>query len=152
MSLADSVPAGASATPSQAASSHIPFGSKALARMFAAFAYRYFRVQWIGACTSSIGTWTQAAAQNWMITTLTAGAGMLKVISGAGISTEMIGAGWWTVIVGCPCWTVTSEGGCWTVISGAGCSTMMFGDPPFTVMLPSCEASVPVPLSAVCVG
>jgi MFS family permease len=39
--------------------------------MFAAFAYRDFRVQWFGACTSSIGTWTQAAAQNWMVTTMT---------------------------------------------------------------------------------
>src|SRR5262245_48842058 len=71
MSLADSVPAEASATPSPVSAAPIPFGSKALARMFAAFAYRDFRVQWIGACTSSIGTWTQAAAQNWMITTLT---------------------------------------------------------------------------------
>src|SRR5262245_14591110 len=39
--------------------------------MFAAFAYRDFRVQWFGACTSSIGTWTQAAAQNWMVTAMT---------------------------------------------------------------------------------
>jgi len=39
--------------------------------MLAAFTYRDFRVQWIGACTSSIGTWMQIAAQNWLITSLT---------------------------------------------------------------------------------
>lgn len=47
------------------------FKSKALGRTLAAFAYRDFRVQWFGACTSSIGTWVQLAAQNWMITALT---------------------------------------------------------------------------------
>ena len=41
------------------------FGSKALHRMLAAFTYRDFRVQWFGACTSSIGTWMQIVAQNW---------------------------------------------------------------------------------------
>jgi predicted MFS family arabinose efflux permease len=39
--------------------------------MFAAFTYRDFRVQWFGACTSSIGTWVQITAQNWMVTSLT---------------------------------------------------------------------------------
>jgi len=39
--------------------------------MLAAFTYRDFRVQWIGACTSSIGTWMQIAAQNWLIVSLT---------------------------------------------------------------------------------
>ena len=39
--------------------------------MLEAFTYRDFRVQWFGACTSSIGTWTQATAQNWMILSLT---------------------------------------------------------------------------------
>jgi MFS family permease len=39
--------------------------------MLAAFMYRDFRVQWFGACTSSIGTWTQLAAQNWLVWTLT---------------------------------------------------------------------------------
>jgi len=42
--------------------------------MFAAFAYRDFRVQWFGACTSSIGTWTQSSAQNWMVLSLTGSA------------------------------------------------------------------------------
>jgi len=42
--------------------------------MLAAFAYRDFRVQWFGACTSSIGTWTQTTAQNWMVLSLTGSA------------------------------------------------------------------------------
>jgi MFS family permease len=42
--------------------------------MFAAFTYRDFRVQWFGACTSSIGTWTQSSAQNWMVLSLTGSA------------------------------------------------------------------------------
>ncbi len=46
-------------------------GSKALRRMFAAFTYRDFRVQWFGACTSSIGTWMQIVAQNWLVLSLT---------------------------------------------------------------------------------
>ncbi len=47
------------------------FRSKALGRMLVAFTYRDFRVQWFGACTSSVGTWVQIAAQNWMVTSLT---------------------------------------------------------------------------------
>src|SRR4030081_2647434 len=39
--------------------------------MLTAFTYRDFRVQWIGACTSSIGTWMQIVAQNWLIVSLT---------------------------------------------------------------------------------
>ena len=39
--------------------------------MLAAFTYRDFRVQWIGACTSSIGTWMQIVAQNWLVVSLT---------------------------------------------------------------------------------
>ncbi len=40
-------------------------------RTLAAFSYRDFRVQWIGACTSSIGTWMQIVAQNWLVVSLT---------------------------------------------------------------------------------
>jgi MFS family permease len=39
--------------------------------MFAAFTYRDFRVQWFGACSSSIGTWMQLVAQNWLVYSLT---------------------------------------------------------------------------------
>jgi MFS family permease len=46
-------------------------GSKTLHRMFVAFTYRDFRIQWMGACTSSIGTWMQIVAQNWLVLSLT---------------------------------------------------------------------------------
>jgi MFS family permease len=39
--------------------------------VLAAFTYRDFRVQWFGACTSSIGTWMQIVAQNWLVLSLT---------------------------------------------------------------------------------
>ena len=40
-------------------------------RMLVAFTYRDFRVQWLGACSSSIGTWMQIVAQNWLVVSLT---------------------------------------------------------------------------------
>ena len=43
-------------------------------RTLAAFSYRDFRVQWFGACTSSIGTWTQTTAQNWLVLSITGSA------------------------------------------------------------------------------
>jgi MFS family permease len=46
-------------------------GARTMRRMLAAFTYRDFRVQWIGACTSSIGTWMQIVAQNWLVVSLT---------------------------------------------------------------------------------
>lgn len=42
-----------------------------LRRVFKAFHYRDFRILWIGACTSSIGTWMQEIAQNWLVLQLT---------------------------------------------------------------------------------
>jgi MFS family permease len=56
-----------------AAAPSTSMGERALRRMLAAFTYRDFRVQWIGACTSSIGTWMQIVAQNWLIVSLTNG-------------------------------------------------------------------------------
>jgi predicted MFS family arabinose efflux permease len=38
-----------------------------LRKVFKAFQYRDFRLMWIGACTSSIGTWMQIVAQGWLI-------------------------------------------------------------------------------------
>ena len=38
-----------------------------LRRIFKAFQYRDFRLMWIGACASSIGTWMQIVAQGWLI-------------------------------------------------------------------------------------
>lgn len=46
----------------------------ALRRLAAALHYRDFRVLWIGAFTSSIGTWMQKVAQNWLVLTLTGSA------------------------------------------------------------------------------
>jgi predicted MFS family arabinose efflux permease len=42
-----------------------------IGRVFKAFQYRDFRLMWIGACTSSIGTWMQIVAQGWLIYRLT---------------------------------------------------------------------------------
>jgi MFS family permease len=39
-------------------------------RVAAALTYRDFRVLWLGAMTSSIGTWMQKVAQNWLVLTL----------------------------------------------------------------------------------
>ena len=36
-------------------------------RTFKAFQYRDFRLMWVGACASSIGTWMQIVAQSWLI-------------------------------------------------------------------------------------
>jgi predicted MFS family arabinose efflux permease len=38
-----------------------------LRRTFKAFQYRDYRLLWIGACTSSIGTWMQKLAQSWLV-------------------------------------------------------------------------------------
>jgi len=38
-----------------------------LARVFRGFQYRDFRIMWLGACTSSIGTWMQNLAQAWLV-------------------------------------------------------------------------------------
>jgi predicted MFS family arabinose efflux permease len=38
-----------------------------LTRVFKGFQYRDFRIMWIGACTSSIGTWMQIMAQSWLV-------------------------------------------------------------------------------------
>jgi MFS family permease len=42
-----------------------------LRRLAAALTYRDFRVLWLGAFTSSIGTWMQKVAQNWLVLTIT---------------------------------------------------------------------------------
>ena len=48
-------------------------------RVFKAFHYRDFRLMWIGACTSSIGTWMQIVAQGWLIYRLTHSAFLLAL-------------------------------------------------------------------------
>ena len=42
-----------------------------LRRVFKGFAYRDFRIMWIGACTSQIGTQMQVLAQAWMVFQIT---------------------------------------------------------------------------------
>jgi MFS family permease len=75
--LAEPIQAQASSTTTTAADPAIPTaaagsaGGRAMRRTLAAFTYRDFRVQWIGACTSSIGTWMQIVAQNWLVVSLT---------------------------------------------------------------------------------
>jgi MFS family permease len=49
-------------------------GSQVLGRLAAALTYRDFRILWAGACTSSIGTWMQSLAENWLVLTLTGSA------------------------------------------------------------------------------
>ncbi len=50
-----------------------------LARVFKAFQYRDFRLMWVGACTSSIGTWMQIVAQGWLIYRLSHSARLLAL-------------------------------------------------------------------------
>jgi MFS family permease len=38
-----------------------------LSHVFRAFHYRDFRLMWLGACTSSVGTWMQKLAQSWLV-------------------------------------------------------------------------------------
>lgn len=40
-------------------------------QIFKAFEYPEFRLMWLGACTSSIGTWMQSLAQSWLVYELT---------------------------------------------------------------------------------
>src|SRR4029077_16459473 len=69
ISLAEPFQARATATADPPAPSSL--GARTLRRTLVAFTYRDFRVQWIGACTSSIGTWMQIVAQNWLVYSLT---------------------------------------------------------------------------------
>jgi MFS family permease len=48
-----------------------------LRKAFRAFTYRDFRLMWAGAFTSSVGTWMQEVAQNWLILTMTGSAFLL---------------------------------------------------------------------------
>ena len=48
-----------------------------IGRVFKAFQYRDFRLMWIGACTSSIGTWMQVLAQSWLVLKLSNSAFLL---------------------------------------------------------------------------
>jgi MFS family permease len=69
--LAEPAHARAAATADTAAAPTPSLGPRTMRRMLTAFTYRDFRVQWFGACTSSIGTWMQIVAQNWLVLSLT---------------------------------------------------------------------------------
>jgi MFS family permease len=71
--LAESVQAQATTAPApDITAPAVPsVGARTMRRTLVAFTYRDFRVQWIGACTSSIGTWMQIVAQNWLVVSLT---------------------------------------------------------------------------------
>ncbi len=49
-------------------------GSRAVFRLGAAFTFRDFRILWLGAFTSTVGTWMQKVAQSWLVLTLTGSA------------------------------------------------------------------------------
>ena len=68
--MAEPTHASSSTPPSAAVAEPAP-AARTVRRTLVAFTYRDFRVQWIGACTSSIGTWMQIVAQNWLIVSLT---------------------------------------------------------------------------------
>jgi predicted MFS family arabinose efflux permease len=56
-----------------------PMKTSTLRRIFKAFHYRDFRLMWVGACTSSIGTWMQIVAQGWLIYRLSHSAFLLAL-------------------------------------------------------------------------
>src|SRR5204863_8002362 len=62
-----------SSAPTDAAVSSAPPVGHAR-RIAAALLHRDFRVLWFGACTSSIGTWMQSLAENWLVLALTGSA------------------------------------------------------------------------------
>ncbi len=49
-------------------------GVNAVRRTLAAFRYRNFSILWFGSCTSSIGTWMQNVAENWLVLSMTGSA------------------------------------------------------------------------------
>jgi MFS family permease len=50
-----------------------------LARTFSALRYRDFRLLWLGAFTSTTGTWMQTVAQSWLVLSMTGSAFLLGV-------------------------------------------------------------------------
>ena len=50
-----------------------------LARTFSALRYRDYRVVWLGAFTSTVGTWMATVAQGWVVLSLTNSAFLLGV-------------------------------------------------------------------------
>jgi MFS family permease len=57
--------------PDTASTAEPTLAPSALGRIAAALTYRDFRVLWFGAFLSTIGTWMQKVAQNWLVLTIT---------------------------------------------------------------------------------
>jgi MFS family permease len=75
--LADSAQAEPATAETAIGATSIASDHRGLRRTLAAFAYRDFRILWFGACTSSIGTWMQSLAENWLVFALTGSATFL---------------------------------------------------------------------------
>lgn len=50
---------------------YVPESQPLFQRIFRAFKYRDFRIMWLGACVSTIGTFVQQFAQSWLVYDLT---------------------------------------------------------------------------------
>src|SRR5690606_20301393 len=78
-SIVDSAPAAAGAADAAPPTAGGPPAGSILHRLAAALTYRDSRVLWMGACTSSIGTWMQKVAQSWLVLELTDSASYLAL-------------------------------------------------------------------------
>ena len=67
--------------PTDPDSTSTSFGYRVLRRLGAAFTFRDFRVLWLGAFTSTTGSWMQQVAQRWLVLTLTGSAFFLGLES-----------------------------------------------------------------------
>ena len=67
----------ADAIPETSEAAALPSRASPVVRTFRAFTYRDYRLLWAGAFTSSVGTWMQEVAQNWLILTMTGSAFLL---------------------------------------------------------------------------
>ena len=67
--------------PTDTDSTSTSFGYRVLRRLGAAFTFRDFRVLWLGAFTSTTGSWMQQVAQRWLVLTMTGSAFFLGLDS-----------------------------------------------------------------------
>lgn len=67
--------------PTDPDSTSTSFGYRVLRRLGAAFTFRDFRVLWLGAFTSTTGSWMQQVAQRWLVLTMTGSAFFLGLES-----------------------------------------------------------------------
>jgi MFS family permease len=75
----ESAPAAGSASDVTPESAGGAAAGSVLHRLAAALTYRNFRILWLGACTSSTGTWMQKVAQSWLVLELTDSASYLAL-------------------------------------------------------------------------